>query len=165
MRRTRWPTPVFVALLLAAQPAAALAHAALVSSQPAANSVLETAPEDVAVTFDSELDPDASSLQVLAADGAVVADGGVDLDVPDRNVLRAPVSIARDGAYTVRWVAASIDGHVETGEFAFRVGTAPTPGVADTALPVPSPNPAVIGAILVALAGAIVLLGRRSTAQ
>ena len=164
MPRTRWLTPVFVALLLAAQPAAALAHAELVSSQPAADSVLDTAPEDVVVTFDSELDPDTSSLQVLGADGAVVADGGVDLDLPDRNVLRARVSIPRDGAYSVRWVAASIDGHLETGEFAFRVGTAPTPGVADTALPAPSPNLAVIGAILLALAGAILLLERRSTA-
>jgi methionine-rich copper-binding protein CopC len=161
MRRTRSLTAA--AMLLFALPATALAHAELVSSQPAASSVLETGPDEVAVTFDSELDPDASSLQVLAADGTVIGEGGVDLDVADRNVLRAPVSISRDGAYSVVWTAASIDGHVESGAFGFQVGTAPTSAVANTALPAPRPNPGVIGAFLLALSGAIVVMRSRVT--
>ena len=162
MRRTGSMTAA--AMLLFAIPATALAHAELVSSRPAADSVLDTGPDEVIVTFDSELDPDASSLQVLAADGTVVADGGVDLDVAERNVLRAAVSISRDGAYSVVWSAGSIDGHVESGQFGFQVGSPPK-AVADTALPAPPLNPAVIGAALLALSGAIVGLRQRATAR
>jgi methionine-rich copper-binding protein CopC len=163
MRRIRSVTAA--AMLLVALPATALAHAELVSSRPAADSVLDTGPEEVVVTFDSELDPDASSLQVLAADGAVIAEGGVDLDVADRNVLRAEASISRDGAYSVVWTAASIDGHVESGEFGFQVGPPPTNGVANTALPAPVPNPGVIGALLLALSAGIVVRRQRATAR
>ena len=140
--------------LLAALPAATLAHAELASSQPAADAVLETAPTEVVVTFDSELDPDTSSLVVADAAGDSVGAGGVDLDVADRNVLSAAVSVTDDGEYEVSWSAGSIDGHVESGTFSFHVGT-PT---ADTALPAPPSGVIVVGSLLV---GAAFALGLR----
>jgi methionine-rich copper-binding protein CopC len=154
----------FAALLLAALSTAALAHAELVSSQPAAGEVLDTPPSSVVVTFESELDPDTSEIEVADADGTIVGEGGVDLDVADRNVLRAAASMTGDGEYHVAWSAGSIDGHVGSGEFAFRVGPEPTAGVANTALPVPGSGTAAVGALLllVALALAVRELRRAS---
>jgi methionine-rich copper-binding protein CopC len=169
MRRTRSLTAALAAMLLAAAPATALAHAELVSSRPAADSVLDTAPGEVVVSFDSELDPDTSSLQVLATDGTLIGEGGVDLDVAHRNVLRVSVSLPGDGEYRVTWAAGSIDGHVESGAFAFRIGAAPTMGVANTALPIPSPDLAAIGAVLLLLGAAVAIglgvRGRRRSAR
>ncbi|HEU4864347.1 MAG TPA: copper resistance CopC family protein [Candidatus Limnocylindria bacterium] len=164
MPRPRFVLAPFAALLLAALPAAALAHAEVVSSQPAADEVLDTPPSSVVVTFDSELDPDTSEIVVADADGTIVGEGGVDLDVADRNVLRAAASMTGDGEYHVTWSAGSIDGHVGSGEFAFRVGPEPTAGVANTALPVPGSGTAAVGALLllVALALAVRELRRAS---
>ena len=74
-------------------------------------------------------------IEVTDADGTLVGTGGVDLDIADRNVLSASVTITGDGEYHVTWSAGSIDGHLGSGEFAFRVGPEPTRDVADTALP------------------------------
>jgi methionine-rich copper-binding protein CopC len=162
--RPRFVLAPFAALLLAALPAAALAHAEVVSSQPAADEVLDTPPSSVVVTFDSELDPDTSEIVVADADGTIVGEGGVDLDVADRNVLRAAASMTGDGEYHVTWSAGSIDGHVGYVEFAFRVCPEPTAGVAITALPVPGFGTAAVGALLllVALALAVRELRRAS---
>ena len=109
----------------------------------------------VVVSFDSELDPDTSEIVVADADGSIVGEGGVDLDVADRNVLRAAVSMTRDGEYRVTWSAGSIDGHVGSGEFAFRVGPEPTAGVANTALPMRGSGTAAIGVLLLSMALAL----------
>lgn len=155
MPRPRFVLAPVAALLLAALSTAALAHAELVSSQPAAGEVLDTPPSSVVVTFESELDPDTSEIEVADADGTIVGEGGVDLDVADRNVLRAPVSMTGAGEYHVRWSAGSIDGHVGSGEFAFRVGPEPTADVADTALPVRASGTAAIGVLLLLVALAL----------
>ena len=155
MPRIRSLLAPLAALLIAALPAAALAHAELASSQPAADEMLDAPPREVVVTFDSELDPDTSEIKVVAADGTIVGEGGVDLDVADRNVLRAAVSITADGQYHVTWSAGSIDGHVGSGEFGFRVGSEPTADVANTALPLPKPDVAAMGACLLLLALAL----------
>lgn len=156
MPRIRPIVATVAAVLLAALPAATLAHAELASSRPAADAVLQAPPSEVVLTFDSELDPDTSSLVVTDAAGDSVGEGGVDLDVADRNVLHAAVDIPDDGAYEVSWTAGSIDGHVESGTFAFRVGTP----VADTALPAPSTAPMLVGALLVG-AAALAVAARR----
>lgn len=153
--RTRPSIAIVLALFLTAIPATALGHAELVGSRPASDAVLEAPPHEVVVSFDAELDPDTSHLEVAGSDGIVVGEGGVDLDVADRNVLRATVAIPGAGEYRVSWTAGSIDGHVETGAFTFRVDAAATAGVADTALPGPSPDGVLLGAILVAVAAAL----------
>lgn len=153
MVRIRSIIATVAGFLLAALPAAALAHAERVSSQPAADTVLETPPTVVIVTFDSDLDPDTSDLVVTDAAGEPVGAGGVDLDVADRNVLAAAVNVTEEGEYEVSWTAGSIDGHVESGTFVFRVGARN----ADTALPAPSTGPILAGALLLAVAVALSL--------
>jgi methionine-rich copper-binding protein CopC len=139
--------PAIAALMLAASPGLATAHAELVSSQPPAGAILETAPAEIALTFSAELDAAASGFVVTDPDGTEVGEGTVDLDVAERNILRGAVVIAGDGLFEVRWTAVAVDGHVEHGSFTFNVGDG---GAPDTALPGRSPTWP-LGAILVAL--------------
>jgi methionine-rich copper-binding protein CopC len=157
-----------VALL--ALPAVASAHVELISSSPEAGANLDTAPTEVTVTFDDELDLDHSSFTVADSDGNEVGSGEVDLSVADRNLMRGDVTITDPGVYTVSYTVAGVDGHEIEGTFSFGFDTDEAIPEAtggehdegpDTALPYgQSPLP-VIGALLV---GAAALLGVRRLA-
>lgn len=150
---------------LLAIPAAVAAHVELSSSTPAAGDNLDTAPAEVTVTFDEELDPDLSSFTVADADGNEVGSGEVDLTVADRNVLSGPVAISDPGVYTVSWEVAGEDGHHIEGTFSFGYNAdeeipEPTGGDdhenPDTALPRPEvPLTALGGGLLLGLAAAL----------
>jgi copper resistance protein C len=150
---------------LLAIPAVASAHVELVSSSPEAGDNLDSAPTEVNVTFDDELDPDHSSFTVTDAGGNEVGSGEVDLTVADRNVLRGEVTIADPGVYLVSFTVAGVDGHEIEGTFSFGFNTdeaipEPTGGEhdegPDTALPYRQPSPLpVAGALLIALAAVL----------
>lgn len=150
---------------LLAVPAAVAAHVELSSSTPAAGDNLDTAPTEVTVTFDDELDPDLSSFTVADADGNEVGSGQVDLAVADRNVLSGPVTITDPGVYTVSWEVAGLDGHLIEGTFSFGYNAdeeIPEPtgdedhDNPDTALPRPEvPLTALGGGLLLGLAAAL----------
>ena len=99
------------------------AHANLVSSEPAANSELDEAPERIIIRFTEPIEPSLSHIQVLDASGQ-----RVDLDnseVDDLNPLVMTVGVGEipDGAYTVAWRNVStVDGHRVRGSFVFAVG-------------------------------------------
>jgi methionine-rich copper-binding protein CopC len=112
-----------VALALSAAPAVALGHVSLESSSPEAGESLETAPTEVTLTFDGELDPAGSTFSVVDHDGAEVGSGEVDLDVADRNVMTGSVDISEPGVYTVEWEVLGADGHEITGAFSFGYAT------------------------------------------
>jgi methionine-rich copper-binding protein CopC len=141
-------------------PAPASAHVELISSSPDAGENLDTAPTEVTVTFDDELDPDLSGFTVTDADGGKVGSGEVDLTVADRNVMTGAVSISGFGVYTVGYTAAGVDGHVLGGAFSFGFNALqpiPEPSGGedgpDTAMPAPEPPLAQLaGGLLVGLA-------------
>lgn len=150
---------------LLAIPTAASAHVELVSSSPEAGANLDTAPTEVSVTFDDELDPDHSGFTVADADGNEVGSGEVDLTVADRNALRGEVTIADPGVYTVSYTVAGVDGHEIVGTFSFGYNTEeaipdPTGGEhdegPDTALPYGEPSPLpLVGALLIGLSAVV----------
>lgn len=149
----------------AALPATVAAHAELVAADPADGATLEAPPREVVLTFDAELDPDASELTVTDADGDVVGEGGVDLQVADRNVLRADMEAAAGGDYTASWVVVGTDGHPIEGTLSFSVVTAMAAegGTPDTALAAAARSPALaaLGAALLAAAMMTVVLNER----
>ena len=101
----------------------ALAHANLASSEPAANSELEEAPNRVIIWFTEPIEPAVSSIRVLDATGAQVDEGNSVVD--DLNPLAMSVGLSDipDGTYTVAWSNVStIDGHRVRGSFVFAVG-------------------------------------------
>jgi len=149
------------AVLLAASASTVTGHAEIVSSSPPAGANLLVPPTEVVITFDDELDPDASSFTVSDSHGVEVGSGEVDLTVADRNVLQGAVTIGDPGVYTVTYTIAGIDGHEIEGTFSFGVlATDPIPDPTgdepDTAIRSPSPAaPAliVLGALLLVFAG------------
>jgi copper transport protein len=140
MRRVRSsPALVLAALLLvaavcaAALPAAAAAHAALEGSDPAADSSVPVSPRQIVLTFSEAPDAELSLVRVLDAQGATVPGVTAPEPVPGEpaSLRVTPSTPLADGVYTVNWRAvSSVDGHVESGAFAFGVGLAPAPGSA-----------------------------------
>ena len=123
MRRAARLIPIVVAASLAA-PAAALAHANLVDTQPENRAVLARAPARVVVRFDDAVRVAPGNAAVRNGGGSVLAGGpsvlGRSLVLPLRDELV-------DGDYSVRWSAVSDDGHTVQGVLAFSVGTGRPP--------------------------------------
>ena len=162
MRKRPLLASVSIAALLAALPAVAAAHAELESSTPEAGENLDTAPTDVTLSFDDELNPDGSSFTVVDADGHEVGSGEVDLTVADRNVMTGDVTISDPGTYTVEYTVVAVDGHESGGTISFgynadeAIPEATTDEPPNTALTRPGlPLVPLLGLLLLALAGVI----------
>ena len=116
-RRTIHAT--LAALLLAlAGASATLAHAELVTSDPADGAVLDASPTTITLTFSENLDPSKSSFRLLGPDGAAIGTG--DATAAKAMTLEPPP--LSDGTYTIKWTSASADdGDIERGQFTFTV--------------------------------------------
>ncbi len=113
---------VVAAGMLGALPRPVTAHALLRSSDPAANSVVQTAPSVITMTFTEPPDPRLSRVSVLDANGANHATGPLAV-AGDPATVRVPVGHLAPGVYTVAWrTVSAVDGHVVGGSFAFGVG-------------------------------------------
>jgi methionine-rich copper-binding protein CopC len=117
------------AVLALGLPAVALAHAELVTSDPADGATI-TLPYTLTATFNEEIDPVASTLFVENAAGEQVATGTVDPD--DHTRMSADLMNLPAGDYEVRWtVVTPNDQAVERGTFSFSVSVvraSPPPG-------------------------------------
>jgi len=144
------------ALVLGAS--ATLAHAELVSSDPAANSTV-TGPfaGPVVLTFSEPL-AKGSKAELVDSAGKTVASAPI--DAANNRLLTFHLGAPLEaGAYTVRWTSIADDGHVERGTLKITVAAAPTPSptpsapasappsAAPTAAPtsMPTPSPAASG--------------------
>lgn len=171
-----------VAVLFAASPASA--HDEVVATDPAADSVLTEAPEQLSITFSSDL----LSIAELSSGTAVIVtdEGGTDWVDGEPTVQGDTATVALkdgmpDSAYRVTWQVVSSDGHPTSGEFAFAVeageaeATAePTPAATPeitaepTAEPEVAPSPTAtpeaeepnyLPGALIGLAGVLALIG------
>jgi len=120
-RRTRRLLLVAAATVAAASPPAALAHARLERTVPAAGAVIPAAPREVKLVFDDAVQPAGGNAVVRNADGASVLGGAPRLERGGR-VLVLPLRALGEGDYSVRWRALSDDGHFVSGVLAFAVG-------------------------------------------
>ncbi len=134
-RRTAFLAACLLLVALAV-PAAVAAHAELESTTPAAGSTVDAPPAVVSATFDDDLVASKSSIEVRAPDDSTVATGGVLADDPKTLSVAVPVLAA--GTYDVRWAAATEDGHLERGRFAFTVAEAASPEPTATTTAAPS---------------------------
>ncbi len=104
------------ALGLAALPA--LAHADLVSSEPAAGATVPAGLNELRLTFSEPVGP-GSGVVLFAEEFQPVA--GV-TSTTDGEVLNAVWALALgEGTYTVQWTAVSLDGHPVQGSYQFGV--------------------------------------------
>ena len=114
---------VLVSATLLFLPAApAEAHAGLVSSTPAASSVLDTSPPLIALDFDENIDIPLTSIQLFDQDGTAITTG-TPTEGADRSIVESTVPTIGEGTYAVVWRVSSADGHIVAGAFSFQIGT------------------------------------------
>ncbi|WP_237555417.1 MULTISPECIES: copper resistance protein CopC, partial [unclassified Streptomyces] len=111
--------------LLLGTAAPASAHAALIGTDPAQNSVVKTAPQRIVLTFSEGVLLSSDSLRVLDPRGTDVAVGtpghavGKDAGATSTVALKPGLT---GGTYTVAWRAISQDSHPVAGAFTFSIG-------------------------------------------
>ncbi len=128
-------------------------HANYVRSTPAADARLVKAPTEIRISYSEPPDPRGSTITVLDGAGARVDTADTALS-GEPNGLRVGVRPVGDGGYTVAWTARSaVDGHETKGTFAFAVGDAPLPSLADVPDASPPPSPFELAGRLLSYAG------------
>lgn len=149
-----------------AQPA--MAHSVLVSSDPAKDSSIATAPAAVTLVFNEPLDRGFTELTVLGPDGSSHWEGGTPVVTGEK--LSAPLrALGAAGVYTVKYRVVSADGHPVSGSVPFTLttvgqGAAAAAPVTRTETAVARPEtddsmpvwPWLAAALLIAIAGAFV---------
>ncbi|GGQ76881.1 transport integral membrane protein [Couchioplanes caeruleus subsp. azureus] len=111
--------------LLAGPASPASAHAALVASDPGANTIVPDAPNRVTLTFSESVQLIAGKIQVLAPDGSRADQGepeaaGSTVTIPLR-------SGGARGTYLVSYRVVSADSHPVAGTLTYSVGATSTP--------------------------------------
>jgi copper transport protein len=105
-----------------AAPAAALAHANLIRSDPADRAVVAAPPRVVRLVFDDTIRAEPGTKAIRNAGASILAGKP---RVVDKRTLLIPLRRGlRPGDYTVLWRALSDDGHSIAGIIAFGIGTA-----------------------------------------
>jgi copper transport protein len=115
-------TGLLAALGVLAVAPAAWAHATLVSTQPAAGSIVAHAPARVTATFDEPVGVSPNSLEVLAPGGTRVDTGVTKNGSRPQEITVALRSGLGNGTYTVSWHVISADSHPVQGAFTFSIG-------------------------------------------
>jgi methionine-rich copper-binding protein CopC len=106
-------------LLLLTWATPAKAHAILLKSSPAANSVVSEPVIAISLTFNSRVDGERSRLTLIGPD---LPEHKIELGrqkSPD--TLTAQVHDLKPGSYRLRWQVLALDGHITRGEIPFRV--------------------------------------------
>ena len=110
----------------------AVAHDLVRRSEPVANAAVVAGPVSVAVVYSGKIDRARSQLALVAPSGTrreLALDGSA-----PPNVLQAPAPIdLTPGAYVLRWIVLSSDGHLTRGDIPFQV--VPTGGPGSTLAP------------------------------
>jgi copper resistance protein C len=98
----------------------AVAHDLVRRSEPAADAAVVAGPVSVAVVYSGKIDRARSQLALVAPSGTrreLALDGSA-----PPNVLQASAPIdLTPGAYVLRWIVLSSDGHLTRGDIPFRV--------------------------------------------
>jgi methionine-rich copper-binding protein CopC len=119
--RTRRAVSGLAAIGILASPALARAHAHLVSSDPAATSVVHMV-KAVRITFSEPVVAAFTGAEVAGANGRAVPTGHAAISPSDKRVMIVPLAQPlAPGAYVVRWHAVAADTHRTSGQFGFSV--------------------------------------------
>ena len=101
---------------------AALAHAQLLGTEPAAGAELAESPDQVRLRFSEPVEAEFSPLEVYDSGGDRVDEDDARVDPDDAKVVLVGLGEELpEGSYTVDWRVTSIDGHVVEGTYEFAV--------------------------------------------
>ncbi|OZC62459.1 hypothetical protein CH306_05595 [Rhodococcus sp. 15-725-2-2b] len=127
---------ILTATALSIAPAAA--HATLQSSNPAENSVLDAAPDEVTLTFNQSVQSNFATVTVVGADGT---QWGASDPVVDGSTVTVDLDgLGAAGEYTIGYRVVSADGHPITGSIPFQLTQASPTSAATAATAVPAPT-------------------------
>jgi copper resistance protein C len=122
--------------------APALAHAALIASDPADGAALDAPPAAITLTFNQDIEPQFATITVSGPDGTAYASGGVRVDGPTAAIDVTPLSAA--APYVVAYRVISADGHPISGQYTFhltKAAPATTNSAGQTGTPAQAPTP------------------------
>jgi copper transport protein len=108
-------------------PAAAFAHAALLSTTPAASVTVNTPPRQVALVYSEAVEPRFAIVSVTDSAAHAQTAGAPRRSPANADELDVPLKHLRQGWYLVVWRVISVDGHPVRGAFTFAVGPNPGP--------------------------------------
>jgi copper resistance protein C len=97
------------------------AHAFLQRAEPAVGGTVRTSPPEVRIWFTEKIEPAFSTIQVFDASGKEVDKRDVHLDRSNHALLNVSLPRLEAGSYKVVWRVVSVDTHVTSGSFSFRV--------------------------------------------
>lgn len=110
------------AALLLLLPIAACAHAFPDNSSPHVGATVATAPKQIKVWFNGDIEPVFSTLVVRDSEGKQVSLGKGKVDAQNHTLLETPLpAILPSGKYMVYWSVIARDGHHTAGHFPFTV--------------------------------------------
>ena len=109
-------------MAMAANGAAARAHAFLNHASPAVGSTVPAAPPVLSLSFTQELEPAFSSVTIADASGQRVDLGNAQVSPGTPAELRVGLRPLPPGTYTVSWRVVSVDTHPTEGHFQFTIG-------------------------------------------
>jgi methionine-rich copper-binding protein CopC len=110
-----------LALILAVASARLEAHAFLKAAVPGVGSTVQESPNEVRIRFTENIEPAVSSIQVFDASGKEVDKRDLHLDRFDHALLHVSLPPLGAGTYKVTWRVVSVDTHVTSGNFTFRI--------------------------------------------
>ncbi|MHA6485094.1 copper resistance CopC family protein [Paenibacillus sp. strain BS8-2] len=119
-------------------PQAALAHSKLEESVPEKDSVSETSPQEIRLTFNTRIEK-ISDFKLFDSAGNEIALGKT--GVEGATMSNRPAAPLDNGVYKVKWTIVGADSHAIEGEYSFSVeahAASPTPE--PTAAPAASPS-------------------------
>lgn len=144
---------IALSLLILTPVGAALAHASLVSSDPADGTTLTASPASISATFAEAFDTGRSSMELLGPDGATRATNAAAASATAESMTISGYGTLAPGLYSVRWTTITPDDNgIERGTFRFTMAApvegsgqpgSASPGTAAT--PIASPGAAAGG--------------------
>lgn len=130
-RTSRWAAGgAIAAIAIVGWTSPVSAHAELLSSEPAADSILPSSPGEIVLTFTEAVDPTDDAVRLVDADGEPIEIGPVTQDLGSDSITATIPDELGNGSYVVAWSVVSADSHPIRGAFVFSVG-APSEGAGD----------------------------------
>jgi len=112
---------VALILTLSTLPNVVYAHAGLVSSEPGRRAVLSTAPKQIRLCFNENVEAGFSKVLLEDAEGKPFSIPPPTRDSANPSCLLVPLPSLTNGSYKVRYKVLSVDGHVVEYGYSFRV--------------------------------------------
>ena len=117
----RTASALLFTVFLLIMPNAARGHAYPDHADPKVGATINTSPDRVRIWFDSELEPDFSTIMVHNAESTMVNNKDGRVNPSDATLLEVSVPRLPPGKYRVIWRVVARDGHLTSGDYSFSI--------------------------------------------